>query len=297
MDFFSSMFSDLSKNFYKMTENINTPDQFMMHCSLYSSVLNIYGDNITESHEEINYKLMEIIEKDDNLLFEQIIYDNNINININSDIIFRYAIYYKAIKIIEYLVNNGVKIDTYNNFALKFASGNDISYLQFIINLGADIYTDTYFILINAIYKEKLDNVKLLLDLGLDINVKNCSSMIYSIARNRYDIFEYLINTGADIKSCENEIWKEYCNGDLNIKYIQLLLEKGIDVSKITNQQIIQIICKKDSIKILELLIKYGLDLSKLNNYKQDNNCKKLVHILLNGGLSQDAINNILYSV
>ncbi|AGC01689.1 ankyrin repeat protein [Acanthamoeba polyphaga moumouvirus] len=297
MDFFSSMLSDLSKNFYKMTENINTPDQFMMHCSLYSSVLNIYGDNITKSHKEINHKLMEIIEKDDNLLFEQIIYDNNINVNINSNIIFRYAVYYKAKKIIEYLVNNGVKINTYYNFALKFASGNDISYLQFIINLGADIFVDTYFVLINAICEGKLDNIKLLLDLGLDVNINNCSPLIYSIARNKYDIFEYLINIGADFKSCENEIWKEYCNGDLNIKYVQLLLEKGINVSKITNQQIIQIICKKDSIKILELLIKYGLNLSRLNNYKQDDNCNKLVHILLNGGLSQDVINNILYSV
>lgn len=153
---------------------------------------------------------------------------------------------------IEKGVNVNLKSDLDDTPLKKACKAGYYEIAELLIANGADVNAKDQFgdcILSNSICSQKEAIVNLLLNNGVDVNSKNETGKtpLHFAARQLFSIIDLLIEKGADVKAldysgttvlidliAENHIL--YCDKDLLLKQIRLLIDLGVDVNAQTKE-------------------------------------------------------------
>lgn len=149
----------------------------------------------------------------------------------------------------EYIVdyeNPNKKISGCPQLHIVLLVENNYEVAQKLLDNGADINMlsdDGYNIIMDTCKPNNMELLKFLVERGCDVNAKykstGLSILNCSMINDNLEMFNYLIDNGADINVKDifgntllvNTIQKVNKNKDKYEKYINILLEKGVDTS------------------------------------------------------------------
>lgn len=219
-------------------------------------------------------------------------YAKDVDLEMDSNVFFKYAVCNGSIDIVRFLIESGVDITFDNNYAIK-ASVFFPNILQYLIDQGANFHVNDEFPLRYAVYSDKIFSVILLVENGADIYAKDNDVIKIAVEKQSLDIIKYFIECGMNV-SIENDlIFKKLWN----ISYMrEYLLELGANPNRLDSNDYWNILVNDNAIEIIQLLIKYGLDMNLVNSKISISNSPKteLVNLLLENGMEMNTLLSIL---
>ena len=182
----------------------------------------------------------------------------------------RIAIVNNSIADLKYLIDNGVDITAEDNFAIRtdsYVNSKDTDLTAYLIELGADIYTNDSCPLLHAIINRSYGMVKYLIEAGLDAGNSNSapvkaaiSSMRHNTLNDYIPIIRLLFDNGADA-SCLNRYHLEKIVRMFNRELIQLFIDYGTQFGKIDdrdNDELLE--------EVADMLVTEGVGLGTILN-------------------------------
>ena len=250
-----------------------------------------YENNDTESwdfinppNQMINYWqniLKLLIDAHDLDFFKQVVVVlRNFDIRFDEDILLAVAMIVDYYDAVVYFMERGL-----NKNAVEWCVVHNIDgdILQYLIDNGYDCSDNKF--LINAMFANMYECTKILLSNNID------TETIIHCTRKNIDIriFKYFIDLGTDIDILFK--YAIYFGSDDKVK---LLLEEGADVRNIQLNDLSRVI-KFKNYTLLNLLFEYNADFSMLNSFEPSTEANNFVYGLLNAGLSDIELLNIIY--
>lgn len=231
-----------------------------------------YGANVNAN----GFMLVDAIETDNYEVIKLLI-DRGANIHINYDLVVDKAIQLGNYDIVKLLVEIGGNQHCYSRFSLScnsLSKGN-LAIAQLLIQYGCDVNEPSGLPLINAIYNNYIELVKLLLECDANIKPKivRTDLLLYGCIK----LVGYFYQCD-NLLGCYNINMEIYDNFPLNlaaikghIGIIKLLISHGVDVCA-NNNSALMYACSNNHPKVVQLLLDTG---SGFGYYK--NNISELV--------------------
>jgi len=138
------------------------------------------------------------------------------DINTHNGVAITFPISNQEYQATEYLLQNNLPINSQDNFALKMACAwEDITLLQLLVHYGADIRTNNYKGLYDALSNGRLKMLELLLDLGCDQIIRNpdIRDQINCIKSPEADLNAINHTINQWLKTCINTVDLEKIDG------------------------------------------------------------------------------------
>ncbi|AFX92057.1 putative ankyrin repeat protein [Megavirus courdo11] len=214
----------------------------------------------------------------DNLYYLEYCVNNNLidihEIN-TKKYLWQLAISYCSHKVIDYMLNLGVDINSYDNYAIIIAAKCGYEKLfTYLVNHGADIYIES---LLNIFISQgSLDKIQYLEENGMTLNFDK-NNIILAACIPDSGIMNYIIDSGYDVFFDNNKPFRAAILSG-NIDTVKLLLSVGANMNDITLVDLKQIL-EKDFIKLVPILIDIGYKFT-LDNFELNDNQKKIFQII-----------------
>lgn len=241
-------------------------------------------DFIDPPNQMINYWqniLKLLIDAHDLDFFKQVIQIlRNFDIKFDDDILLAVAMIVDYYDAVVYFMERGL-----NKNAVEWCVVHNINgdILQYLIDIGYDCSDNKF--LINAMFANMYECTKILLGNNMDTEtIINCTRKNIDIR-----ILKYFIDLGTDM-----DILLRYAIYFGSIGKVKLLLELGADVRNIQMSDLCHVV-KFKNYNLINLLFEYNVDFTILNSFEPSIETNNLIHGLLNAGLTDIALLNIIY--
>nr|WBF71227.1 ankyrin repeat protein [Megavirus caiporensis] len=214
----------------------------------------------------------------DNLPYLEYCINNNlidIHFMNTNKYLWQLAISYCSYKIIDYILNLGVDINSYDNYAIIIAAEcSDDNLFTYLVNHCAYIYIES---LLNIfINRGSLDKIQYLEENGMTLNFDKNNIILAACIPNS-DIINYIIDSGYDVFFDNNKPLRAAILSG-NIDTVKLLLSVGANINDITLEDLNQIVGKNFT-KLVPILIDIGYKFT-LDNFELNDNQKKISQII-----------------
>ena len=150
--------------------------------------------------------------------------------NMDNDWTFLWASKNKYWKIVMWLMEKGVDINTNNNCALMYASEDgQLEVVKCLIRAGANIYVRNDSALRLASMNGHFEVVQYLIEKGADIHARDDCALLWASRSGHLNIVKYLVESGADIHA-KNDCalnWASKCG---HLEIVQYLIESGANI-------------------------------------------------------------------
>ncbi|BCS83411.1 putative ankyrin repeat protein [Cotonvirus japonicus] len=199
------------------------------------------------------------------------------------------------LKIIDYLISNGIDVQCCDNYAIKIAAGLDLSILNLIVEKGGNIHANDNFPLLNSIFSFNHNCLRYLVEQGVDPYYRDNLPFVLSCEDYNCECIKYLIELGIDVNIYNGyAIQKAIKIKDFEL--LTLLINNGGNMDYISDIDIIVII-RKAELETIKFLIKNGLDLSRVNSISANHFSKYIIeraNIILESGVDPIILSMIL---
>lgn len=245
--------------------------------------------------------IMYLVAYDNIRKFRLLVSTFDFNIRFNSNILMKIAIVNSSIKILGYLLKNGIKKSIDKNIAIKLAAGSSIEVLKMILKYKINISGGFNYPLRYAVYCNLLNNVKLLLDNGANINALNGQPLKIALKYNYEGMASFLLRNGAKINTIEKNFLMDILLGS-NLNIIKIILSYGVNLKILGVYELMLIIKnqRSDIIDVIKLLSTYHVDFTIINNYKFINqnyiNNNNYIDELVAVGIDPKTLATIMYT-
>jgi ankyrin repeat protein len=194
------------------------------------------------------------------------------NIHIENDYVLRKACENGHLETVEYLLKMGADVHVEGAIILAATNGH-IEIIKLLLNYGADIHAKNDKALLLSAKNGHLEIVKLLLDKGANIHVKedNYDAIRLSIKFKKLDVFKYLLETGACTYFNKEELLSECINkysyfDDIILTMFNLLINEKTNIPVNYNKLLINCITHDSDLKFIDLLLQKGADIHVHND-------------------------------
>lgn len=169
----------------------------------------------------------------------------SLNINENNSEIFRFAVYYNRLSLIEPLINAGADVTTDENYALiKYCLANNTKIIRLLIKNGANVYARNCLALIQA---AGIGNMETFLILIEHMNVRPIELDNASVLSEPSVIY-----TNYDIALISAAMYN-------NVEIVNILIQKGANPT-VNNSEILINAVEKNFMQIVQILLDYGVN-------------------------------------
>ena len=169
---------------------------------------------------------------------------------------------YNNLLFIKFLLEKGANINTKNDKPLMEAiNTNNLLFTEFLLKNGSNIHIENDKPLIEASIIGNLEMIKLLVNYGANIHAKGEDALMNSIGLEFVQNVSFFIKQGANIH-VEDCLFSALSMR--NTEIIKLLLESGADIHIFDkDDDIIRELILSGKVEIIELLIEYGMNINK----------------------------------
>lgn len=203
---------------------------------------------------DINYKsglALRLAARNCNIKVMSFLMQNGVNIV--NDKIMRFASEKGNVNVVNFLLDNGCKIGD----SLIFATINGhIDVVNLLLKYGADPHIDKDRPFVVASKYGRLNLVRLFLRMGADIHAYSEYALIASCLNNHIDVVKYLLDNGADIDAYNGEPLR-WAVMKRNFGIVKLLIEEGANINA-NNGEALKQASLNGNFRVVELLIENG---------------------------------------
>jgi len=258
----------------------------LLECDADISVISNDGKTIL-SHAILNGSLHLTQYLIENKLVKDI---NYVDRNLDTPLI--HAVRSKNDKLIEYLLINGVEVNSINNkeeSAISIAFSDRLTdksrrIIKLLINHKADLnriygfkerygmYYEKNTLLIHSIKNNNMEYLKLLIDNGADVNgknLKNNTPLYFSISYSHTEMTEYLLSKGANVNEIindNNETALFYALSYGKFEIANLLIKNGADINHKNKDKRIPLYYTMYRKDMSDILINKNIDFEELDS-------------------------------
>nr|QZX43579.2 ankyrin repeat domain containing protein [Mimivirus sp.] len=255
--------------------NINSPSLDEIENAISKNENNYVLEKLIKIPYDNFIKIIQYFIITDNLYYLEYCVDNNLIDVIEIKKFWKLAICYSSFKVIDYMLNLDVDINSYDNYAIIIAAEcNDEKLFTYLVNRGANIYVES---LLNIfISRGSLDKIQYLEENGMTLNFDKNNIILAACIPNS-DIMNYIIDSGHNVLFDNNKPFRAAILSG-NIDTVKLLLSVGANMNDITLEDLNQIIGKKFT-ELVPILIDIGYKFT-LDNFELNDNQKIISQII-----------------
>ncbi|ANB51148.1 putative ankyrin repeat protein [Powai lake megavirus] len=255
--------------------NINSPSLDEIENAISKNENNYVLEKLIKIPYDNLIKIIQYFIITDNLYYLEYCVDNNLIDVIEIKKFWKLAICCSSFKIIDYMLNLDVDINSYDNYAIIIAAKcGDEKLFTYLVNCGANIYVES---LLNIFISQgSLDKIQYLEENGMMLNFDKNNIILAACIPNS-NIMNYIIDSGHNIFFDNNKPFRAALLSG-NIDTVKLLLSAGADMNDITLEDLNQIIRKKFT-ELVPILIDIGYNFT-LDHFELNDNQKKFLNLL-----------------
>ena len=191
---------------------------------------------------------------------------------------------------LEYMINNGAKINGDLKFAIEHVSWRGYSeMLKYLLTKFNNLNLNVLMLdsIRNNQYGSELINLKTIqafVEAGVDVHVENERLLINYAAHGMYSIVKYLIENGADIHAANDYALRRIVHLN-DIEMVKYLIEKGANVHA-QDEQAIEYAVENSNPKMVKYLLEQGANVKNGQVLKKsvEKGNIEIIKILLDNG-------------
>ncbi|AZL89166.1 ankyrin repeat protein [Megavirus baoshan] len=205
--------------------------------------------------------------------------------------------YNGRIDIIEYMINMNIHDPFYNSRILAMSCGrNDIKMIEFMLQNGVDAQTNENAAIFNISktnisQHDKINRFKLLMEYGANLFMRNNIIFFDAVSFGYIEIVKFCIDHGIDVTIQNNRAIKlasessSYCccSNEASLDVVKLLVENGADIH-IEQEYVLKKAIKVNNIELVKYLLEQGANYTYCRKYvgqfEKENKYHKMIEFL-----------------
>lgn len=229
--------------------------------------------------------------KIDNLEDLSTIFDSITNEDVKVHALIK-AVNYHNFYIVQFLIENGVNVNSSVNNYYIIDYVNDLKIFKYLVENGALLHNN---LLIENAEQDHYDIVKYLLENVSGINEYIDSALFIAGENGHFNMIKLLINNGANVHKIidNNTILTISIHYDYDLKILQYLIKKGVDIHALDDKILIQSVFS-NHYKITRYLLDNGANIHAKNDIVFTTKNKLMKNILNeHGQVNQKLFTNL----